>query len=44
MSGWYIKRDDQITGPFSREQLEEFVAAGEVIESDLIRQEAARDF
>lgn len=44
MSGWYIKRDDQITGPFSREQLEEFVAAGEVNESDLIRQEAARDF
>ncbi|WP_417391951.1 DUF1559 domain-containing protein [Gimesia sp.] len=44
MSLWYIKRDDQVTGPFSREQLEEFVAAGEVIESDLIRQEESRDY
>tara|TARA_R110002096_G_scaffold352362_1_gene545331 strand:+ start:253 stop:1155 length:903 start_codon:yes stop_codon:yes gene_type:complete len=44
MSVWYIKRNDHITGPFTREQLEEFVAAGEVIESDLIRQEESREF
>ncbi|QDT91960.1 DUF1559 family PulG-like putative transporter [Gimesia algae] len=44
MSLWYIKRDNQITGPLTRQQLEDFVAAGEVIESDLIRQEDSQEF
>lgn len=44
MSLWYLKKNDQITGPFTRQQLEDFVAAGEVIESDLISQKEGRDF
>lgn len=44
MADWYLKRDEEIAGPFSDQELEALLITGGITQEDQIRQETDRDF
>lgn len=44
MADWYLKRNEQITGPYSDQELEDLLTTGKITKTDLIRQGTDRQF